>query len=138
MFERRHGSSPVERWIHGLSEQKFAALDAAITHVLSPFGQGLLGTPWLKRVASGVFEFRIQHSERQILKMYAEAGLKAPRSSERITLRVFVAFHSDHVILLLHGYDKGKDPSAKRQQREIREAKRRLDDWRIRSDLADG
>jgi len=29
-------------------------------------------------------------------------------------------------VLLLHGYDKGEDPSRRRQQREVTEAVRRL------------
>jgi phage-related protein len=46
--------------------------------------------------------------------------------SEDILLRVFCAARGDKIVLLLHGYDKGKDPSDKRQQTEIAEAKRRL------------
>ena len=41
------------------------------------------------------------------------------RPRQRILLRVFVHFHGSRVILLLGGYDKGKDPSEKKQQREI-------------------
>jgi len=51
---------------------------------------------------------------------------------ERILLRVFCHAHGDRLILLLGGYDKGADPSAKRQQREITEARRRLSDYRRR------
>ena len=45
-------------------------------------------------------------------------------------LRIFLTFHGRRVILLLHGYNKGSDDSRHRQQREIREAKRRLKQWR--------
>jgi hypothetical protein len=33
------------------------------------------------------------------------------------------------VVLLLAGYDKGKEPSAKRQNAEIKRAKQRLTRW---------
>jgi hypothetical protein len=34
------------------------------------------------------------------------------------------------VVLLLAGYDKGKEPSAKRQNAEIKRAKQRLTRWK--------
>jgi hypothetical protein len=33
-------------------------------------------------------------------------------------------------VLLLGGYDKGRDPSDKRQEREIKRARKSLEDWR--------
>jgi hypothetical protein len=38
-------------------------------------------------------------------------------------------------VLLVGGYDKGADPSAKRQQKEIALARRRLADFKRRSGL---
>ena len=35
------------------------------------------------------------------------------------------------MILLIHGYDKGRDDSARRQNKEIQEAHKRLRAWRI-------
>jgi hypothetical protein len=46
-----------------------------------------------------------------------------------VLLRVFCHAHGHRVILLLAGYDKGADPSRKRQQREIDVARRRLADF---------
>lgn len=62
--------------------------------------------------------------------MYSDAGHMPPEDSESILLRVFVAFHGNQVVLLLDGYDKGSDPSPKRQQREIAAARKLLADWK--------
>jgi hypothetical protein len=43
-----------------------------------------------------------------------------------VLLRAFCHAHGDKVVLLLGGYDKGRDPSAKRQQREIATARKLL------------
>jgi hypothetical protein len=48
---------------------------------------------------------------------------------ERILLRGFCHARGDRVVLLLGGYDKGADPSRRRQQREIETARRRLADF---------
>jgi hypothetical protein len=46
---------------------------------------------------------------------------------------VFCHAHGDRLILLLGGYDKGADPSARRQQREIATARARLADYQRRT-----
>lgn len=48
----------------------------------------------------------------------------------KILIRLFVHFHGQKVILLLHGYDKGSDDSPRRQNKEIAEARKRLRAWR--------
>jgi hypothetical protein len=45
---------------------------------------------------------------------------------------VFCHAYGDRVILLLGGYDKGRDPSSRRQEREIALARSRLTDWNVR------
>ena len=129
LFEEPKGTYPIERWLDDLSEQKFAAYDSAINHVLKAQGIDLLGSPWLIGISKGLYEFRIRHSARQINSMYANAGESASADTEDILLRVFVTFYGDKIVLLLHGYDKGADVSEKRQTREIREAERRLRAW---------
>jgi hypothetical protein len=54
-------------------------------------------------------------------------------ASESITLRVFCHAYGNKVILLLAGYDKGEDPSASRQQKELAVAKKRLIEHKQRS-----
>ncbi|BAQ21064.1 hypothetical protein cgR_6002 [Corynebacterium glutamicum R] len=43
---------------------------------------------------------------------------------------MFCTFHGSKTVLLLGGYDKGKDPSPKRQQKEIQRAQKQLTQWR--------
>jgi hypothetical protein len=63
--------------------------------------------------------------------MFGDAEGAAGRR-EQILLRVFVHFHGSRMVLLLGGYDKGKDPGERRQQREIDRARKCLADWRRR------
>src|SRR5665647_1071608 len=55
-----------------------------------------------------------------------ELRIKAPMDGESALLRVFCHATGDRVILLLGGYDKGKDPARRRQDHEIEVARRRL------------
>ena len=59
------------------------------------------------------------------------------RAGERILLRVFCHAVSDQLILLLGGYDKGRDPSRRTQQREIAAARQRLEDFLRRRQVHD-
>ncbi len=129
LFEDAAGSRPIEGWFSSLSEQQWAALRAAIKHKLEPEGLGLARTPWLTPLKGGLYEFRVRHSAHDILSMYAAAGEPPPRTPEKILLRLFVHFYGTRVVLLLHGYDKGADDSQRRQQKEIREARKRLAAW---------
>ena len=45
-------------------------------------------------------------------------------------LRVFFHAYGERVVLLLGGYNKGKAPSERRQQREIATARKRLDGFK--------
>jgi len=64
--------------------------------------------------------------------MYAEIGGEdlPAKPPEKILLRVFVHFHGDRLVLLLGGYDKGKDDSEKRQRAEIKVAQSALRAWK--------
>jgi hypothetical protein len=55
-----------------------------------------------------------------------------PSSGGRILLRVFCHATGARVILILEGYDKGKDPSPRRQQREITRARAHLNNFGAR------
>ena len=57
-------------------------------------------------------------------------GVEAPR--EKVLLRVFVHFYGDKIVLLLGGFDKGRDPKEKRQQREIAQARKLFAQFRER------
>jgi putative component of toxin-antitoxin plasmid stabilization module len=132
MYEDERGHCPVQRWLDSLSEQKFAAMDAAIRHRLAARGLDLAGTAWLKPLGDGLFEFRVRSSGGEIERMYSDAGKSAPAGTASILLRVFVHFHGQRAVLLLDGYDKGRDPSPRRQQQEIAAARKVLKAWKGR------
>lgn len=131
-FEADDGSIPYERFIEGLSDFKFVALDAAIERVLAARGLDLARTEWLKPLGEGLHEFRVRHDAEEIVQMFGgdQADVEAPR--EKVLLRVFVHFHGQNIVLLLGGYDKGEDPKERRQQREIAEARKLLTQFKER------
>ena len=47
-----------------------------------------------------------------------------------VLIRVICTFHGDKIVLLSSGYDKKKDPSDKRQQREIAKARKIHEQWK--------
>ena len=131
-FEADDGSVPYERFVNELSDFKFVALEAAVDRVLSVRGLDLVRTEWLKALGEGLHEFRVRHGAQEVAQMFGgdEPTVHAPK--EKILLRVFVHFYGDKVILLLGGYDKGRNPKEKRQQREIAQARRLLNQFKER------
>ena len=135
VFVDDDGNEPFTRFAESLSDFAFVALDAAIRFVLAVRGMELARTEWLKALGNGLHEFRIRHDADEIARMFgvpddqqAAAGAGQP---EPVLLRVFVHFHGDKVVLLLSGYDKGDDSSAKRQARAITTARKHLAAWRV-------
>lgn len=109
-----------EKFFLGLPEYEQAVLEAAVTHVLAVRGIDICSGEWGKPLGDGLYEFRVRRSLRAIL---AEAGVSLPedlRGADRqVLLRVLCAFYGDKIVLLYSGYDKQRDPSPKRQAREI-------------------
>jgi hypothetical protein len=138
-FYEEGGREPVLDFLRGLDELKEQALAAALRNVLAYEGIGVCGSSWGKWVqgAPGIFEFRVRHDEATILR---ERGLPVPEQLQEahtaILLRVFCHAHGEKVVLLLAGYDKGKEPSAKRQNAEIKRAKQRLTRWKAQQGIA--
>lgn len=81
--------------------------------ILQQQGIGVCGTAFGRQLGGGLFEFRLR-----------EPPLLA---------RIFCHAHGSRVILLLGAYDKGRDPSARRQNREIAVARSRLAEWKARN-----
>ena len=131
-FEADDGSVPFESFINALSDFKFAALDAAIRVVLAERGIDLVKTEWLKALGQGLHEFRVRHDADEIARMFAHEPDELDAPPEKILLRVFVHFHGAKIVLLLGGYDKGKTPKPKRQQREIERARKLLAQFKER------
>ncbi|MDA8296245.1 MAG: hypothetical protein M0004_06605 [Actinomycetota bacterium] len=133
VFTADDGSEPCTTFAEELDDFTWVALDAAITHVLAVRGIELGRTEWLKPLGEGLHEFRVRHDAAEIANMFggedADDAANAVSPPRAVLLRVFVHFYGDRVILLLSGYDKGADPSDKRQQREIARARKYLTAW---------
>ena len=71
----------------------------------------------------------MRHTKDEILHMFGAGDIGAP-GKKNVLIRVFVHFHGDRVVLLLSGYDKGSDPSDRRQSTAIAKARRYLIEWR--------
>jgi len=136
-FYEEDGREPVLDFLRGLDEVKEQALAAALSNVLAYEGIGVCGSSWGKWVqdAPGIFEFRVRHDAGTILR---QRGLPIPEELEErsgeILLRVFCHAHGKKIVLLLAGYDKGKEPSTRRQNAEIKRAKQRLTRWKAVQD----
>jgi putative component of toxin-antitoxin plasmid stabilization module len=131
IYEPESGRAPFNRFLNGLDDFEFAALDAALRVVLQSRGLELARTEWLKPLGGGLHEFRVRHDADEIRRMFGRGSpLLAGHKAGRILFRVFVHFHGDQVILLLAGYDKGKDASERRQHKEIQRARKLLTSWR--------
>jgi hypothetical protein len=115
------GQMPCLRWIkEDLSPTKRRALGIAMNEVLQHHGVQIVGErSWGRQLGRGLFEFRVDRTVKPDDEI-----------AERITLRVFCHAYGDRKILVLHGYDKGRSPSSRRQQREIETARSRLVIWR--------
>ena len=130
----RTGVSPFERWFRRADPYVQAVVDAVLTHVVEPRGIDLLGTSRCRPLGDGLFEIRVRQSLQAVRSRGDAPGTRsqARDTDDRRTvlLRLFVTFHGRRVVLLLHAYDKGRDPSERRQRREITRARRHLATWR--------
>ena len=88
------------------------ALGYAIYCLLQRYGVGVCDTEFGRQLGRGLFEFRLR--------------INARTDGESALLRVFCHAAGDRVILLLGGYNKGKNPGRRRQDHEIKVARRRL------------
>ncbi len=123
-----------ERAFNKLPQYEQAVMVAAIENVLATLGHEVCATEWGKNLKEGLYEFRVRKSLRAIHEEFKQNGASVPDlpadSDRDVLLRAFFTVHGDRVILLLHLYDKKRDPSEKRQQREIKKARKLLKAWR--------
>ena len=124
------GKHLVRDWLRSLSLTKKQVLGQAMNAVLQELGIGVCETQFGKQLGRGLFEFRLRQKVGEVGT--GKGGKKLP--PEEILLRVFCHAHGDHIVLLLGGYDKGEDPSKKRQNSEIEEARARLKRWKLQQD----
>ncbi|PKQ25121.1 MAG: hypothetical protein CVT64_11365 [Actinobacteria bacterium HGW-Actinobacteria-4] len=115
-----------ERFLRKLPEYEQAVAVAAIERVLAVEGLAICESDWGKALGNGLYEFRV----RKALSAFAGPDVGGDRKAKRpVLLRMFCTFHGDRVVLLLGGYDKKRDPSKKRQAREIDAARKELAQW---------
>jgi hypothetical protein len=130
-YEDATGDQPVRRWIRDdLSPRRRRALGTAMRRVLQQLGIGVCATEYGKQLGGGLFEFRLRGQD---LAKVAPARGPAEPAEAKMLLRVFCHAYGDRIVLLLAGYDKGDQPSARRQSAEIALARKRLKDWQQRS-----
>ncbi|WP_242393778.1 type II toxin-antitoxin system RelE/ParE family toxin [Anaeromyxobacter oryzisoli] len=129
-YEDEHGDVPVLRWLReDLTPRKRRALGTAMNRVLQELGIDVCGTEFGRPLGKGLFEFRLRRAD--LAKVVPAAG-GTDAGEAKLLLRVFCHAHGNKLILLVGGYDKGADTSAKRQDREIAVARMRLKDWQNR------
>lgn len=123
VYERPDGSMPYAAFAQSLDAYQQLVLDIAVRTFLARQGHNVCDTEWGKALGQGLYEFRIRRTLRVIA---AQAGVELPAGinpDQKILLRVFFAVEGARIVLLLSGYDKGDDPSDKRQNREIKLAR---------------
>jgi hypothetical protein len=118
------------RFYRSLPEYEQAVLTAAIEHVLKVHGIDVCTGEWGRPLGQGLYEFRVRRSLDAIRSSAGIDPWTLPGADRRVLLRVFCTFHGARVVLLYHGYDKNRDPSAKRQQKEIAKARRLHERWK--------
>jgi putative component of toxin-antitoxin plasmid stabilization module len=122
-----------ERFLLSLSEYEQAVLVAAIEYVLRVYGVNICEGEWGRPLGDGLYEFRVKKSLGALLDTAGVDVLRRPGDDQKVLLRVFCAFHGNKIVLLYHGYDKKRDPSKKRQQREINKARKLHKAWKARA-----
>lgn len=132
-YADKDGREPCREWAEQLSPQKWAAFTAAVSLVLARRGLDVVQTEFGKALGDGLYEFRVRWSPAEIAhKLGGLSAADVGAAPEAILLRVFFCTAGRKVILLLSGYDKARDSSDRRQQREIAQARRHLKAYRER------
>jgi phage-related protein len=112
-YEDPSGRQPVRQWIkQELTPEDRRTVGAAMREILQQHGISVCGTQFGSQLGHGLFEFRLHE--------------------EDLLVRVFCHAYGNRVILLLGAYHKGRDPSPRRQAREIEVARARLEQWKVR------
>lgn len=126
-YADEYGIEPCLEWMtKKLSPQKRRALETAIELVLAERGTAVVETEYGKALGGGLYEFRLRWSAAEVRHKIMGISAERASKSERILLRVFFCTSGHKIILLLSGYDKGKNPSGKRQDSEIDKARKLL------------
>jgi hypothetical protein len=134
-YEEEGGNVPVLRWLkEELSPVVRRLLGAALNEILAYEGSNVCDGEFGKQLGEGLFEFRVNGDPQAQIDEGRKRRGKQPKKvdppAEKVLLRVFCHAHGSKVILLLGAYDKANDPSRKRQEKEISDARKRLEAWK--------
>lgn len=129
-FEDDEGRNPVVRWLDSLSPEARSAVNAGLEHVLTRYGPDVCSTEFGKNLGDGIFELRIRQDAETIARK-AGVGTDAKGTKTPRLFRVFFHAYGQRVVLLLNAYDKLADSGARRQNKEIELAKKRLRSFKL-------
>ena len=108
-----NGNEPVREGLrNNLGPEDRRSIGAALRTILTGAGDQCLRDQLRRPLGERLFEFRLREEE--------------------LLARVFCHAYGERLILLLGAYDKGKDPSERRQNQEIKVARGRLKEWKTR------
>ncbi len=128
--DRETGREHVREWIkEDLTPFQRRSIGIAMSEILEVNGINVCDTEYGKNLGQGLFEFRLRHGADDIAAMFTT---KTPdeRDKEPILLRVYCHAYGNKIVLLLAGYDKHADPSKKRENDEIKLARKRLTEFK--------
>lgn len=128
-YEDANGASPPLEWLRGLDPTLRRAAGVAMEEILEHYGVDVCDTEWGKPLGGGLYEFRVRHDADEILRR-TKPGTKRLFPKRKIVLRIFFHPHGNRLLLVVGGFNKLKFP--KRQDKEIKTARERLQDWKDR------
>lgn len=129
------GQSPVTRWLtEELTSAQRRAVAAALRELVAEMGQDICKTDFGDNIGEGLIELRLRQPADQVLRRMGRpvTDPHPEDHAEAILLRVFLHPHGRKQILVLHGYDKQANASARHQQKQIALARKRFADWEAR------
>lgn len=131
LYEDPDGHKPFKSWLGNLTVPKKAAVLAMLKHALEQLGPQVAMENMGRHVGGGVFELYVEHTAESVAHRLAGRDPPVKGPSEEIWVRVFCHAFGDQKILLLGGYDKGRE-GERRQNAAIQEAQRCVEDFRRR------
>lgn len=123
LLELPNGQIPYLTFRNSLNPYERELLDLCIEQILAQAGINVCDTNWGKALGAGLFEFRIHRSLNSLahhLGIHLPSDLKGDQTK---LFRVFFTVEGQKIIVLLSGYDKGRMPSRKKQQKMIEAAR---------------
>jgi|SRR5579859_8098030 len=115
-YRQEDGVEPVRRWLGDLPGAVKSYVGFMLKEYLQRYGSDVAATQFGKNLGAGLYEFRLDDEV----------------ETEKVLYRVFFHVYGDRIVLLLHAYDKGRQPSRTHQNEMIQLARQRLGDFQRR------